>query len=138
MPQKLDLSKREVWRKKLQDFERGNTTVVEFCRRTGAPVSSFYYWRQRLQSGSITAVSERQRNGTATRTRKARSVHRPRHTAAKSRLKFVPIQITGSRHAGIEVHLPNGTRVTVPCEEHDAISAVIAALLSNPPEHRPC
>ena len=136
MPQKPDLAKREVWRKRLQDFRRGNATIVEFCRRVGAPVWSFYYWRQRLQSGTITAASDRQRNGTATPTRHARFVHRARRAGAKPRLNFVPIQITGQR--SVEVHLPNGTRVTVPCQDRDAIAAVIAALVSDPPERRPC
>ncbi len=32
MPQKPDLEKREVWRKRLRNFEWGNGTIVEFCR----------------------------------------------------------------------------------------------------------
>ena len=136
MPQKPDLAKREVWRKRLQDFERGNATIVQFCRRVGVPVWSFYYWRQRLQSGTITAASDRQPNGAATPTRHARFVHRARHTATKPRLKFVPIQITGQ--PGVEVHLPNGARVSVPSHDRDAIATVIAALLTDSQEAWPC
>jgi hypothetical protein len=132
MPQKPDLAKRELWRKRLQDFERQNTTIVEFCRRVGAPVWSFYYWRQRLQPATITAASHRQRHRTATPTRH----HRARHAGTKPSLNFVPIQITGQ--PSVEVHLPNGARLTVPSHDRDAIAAVIAALLSQSPEARTC
>src|SRR5437867_6044204 len=128
MPQKPDLAKRAVWRKRLQDFARENTTIVEFCRRVGAPVWSFYYWRQRLQPATITAASKRPRHGSATPTRHARLVHRARHAGTKPSLKFLPIQITGQ--ANVEVHLPNGAHLTVPCHDRDAIAAVIAAMLA--------
>src|SRR6059036_3544769 len=114
MPQKPDLAKREVWRRRLRDFQRGNVTIAEFCRRVGVPVWSFYYWRQRFQSKTIRAASDRQRDGTATAIRDARLVHRARYDRTKPRLKFVPIQITGQH--SVEVQLPNGTRVTVPCQ----------------------
>ena len=133
MPQKLDLVKREVWRKRFQDFERENTTIVEFCRRLGAPVWSFYYWRQRLQPATVVEASK-PRRGTAITTRHARFVHPARQARPKPSLKFVPIEITG--HRRVEVHLPNGARVTVPCQDCDAIGAVMAALLSDAHEGR--
>jgi hypothetical protein len=136
MAQKPDLAKREVWRRRLQDFERGEATVVDFCRRLRVPVWSFYYWRQRLWSAAMPAPSDRQRNGRAT-TRHARSVHRTRRARTAPHLNFVPIQLTGGCH--VEVHLPNGTRVTVPCQECDAIDAVIAAVMrSDSPEQPTC
>jgi hypothetical protein len=51
-------------------------------------------------------------------------------------LNFVPIQVTGQR--SVEVHLPNGTRVIVPCQDRDAVATVIAALVNDPPERRSC
>ncbi len=136
MPQKPDLAKREVWRRRLRDFERGNATIAEFCRRMGVPVWSFYYWQQKLRSGTNTTVSDQVRNGTVTPPRRRRFVHRARHGGTRPELKFVPIHITGQR--SVEVHLPNGTRVMVPCQDRDAISAVIAAIMSDSPERRPC
>jgi hypothetical protein len=38
----------------------------------------------------------------------------------------------------VEVLLSNGARVIVPCQERDAIGAVMAALVSKPPEPQPC
>lgn len=133
MPQKPDRAKREVWRRRLRDFERGNATITEFCRRVGVPVWSFYYWRQRFQSETVAAASSGRRTGAATPTR---SAHRARPSATQSRLNFVPIQITGQ--VSVEVNFPNGTRVTVPCQHRDAIDAVMAALVNHPQERRPC
>ncbi len=53
----------------------------------------------------------------------------------------MPVAITGQRvSAGepIEVHLTNGTRVLVPCHEHEAIRTVIGALVSDGTEGRAC
>jgi len=136
MPQKLDLAKREVWRRRLRDFERGSATIVEFCRRMGVPVWSFYYWQQRLRSGTIKTSSDQARDGTVTPTRRRRFVHRAGHGGTKSGLNFVPIQIAGQR--SVEVHLPNGARVTVPSHDRDAIDAVIAALVRDPQERPAC
>src|SRR5262245_36929592 len=98
--------------------------IVDFCRRLSVPVWSFYYWQQRLR---IPAVTERQPR---VRARLGRPATR------KRRLSFVPVEFSGIR--SVEVHLANGTRVTVPCQECDAIGAVITALVGNPPERRPC
>ena len=141
MPQKPDLAKRESWRSRLEEFGRGNERIVDFCRRLSVPVWSFYYWQQRLRAP---ALSERQRvqgngRGTTRRDRLAhhdRLAHRAGRARTQRRLNFVPIQVTGGR--SVEVYLPNGTRVMVPCQDRDAIGAVIAALVSDPPEHRPC
>lgn len=141
MPLKHDLAKCELWRNRLRDFQRGNYTIVEFCRRAAVPVWSFYYWRQRLQSGTFTAKPhpERHRTPPAPRTSIARRDERlapvgqrARPGATKTNLNFLPIQITGQ--LSVEVHLPNGARVAVPSQDRDAIATVIAALLSGPPE----
>jgi hypothetical protein len=122
---KPDLAKRNLWQNRLEEFGRGGERIVDFCRRLGVPVWSFYYWQHRLR---IPEVTKRQRRVGARLVRRA--TRRPRS------LSFVPVQVTGMRT--VEVHLANGTRVTVPCQESDAIGAVITALVSNPPERRPC
>jgi hypothetical protein len=125
MAHKPDLAKRELWKNRLEEFARGSETIVDFCRRLGVPVWSFYYWQQTLQ---IPEVSRRQlRIG-------ARSVRRAARKQRK--LSFVPVRVTAMR--SVEVVLANGTRVTVPCQEPDAIAAVITAIMSNSLERRPC
>lgn len=134
MAQKPDLAKHELWRQRLQEFQRGNETIVEFCRRCGVAVWSFYYWRNKFQSGVVAAATREPGNGSVTATRQTRLVPRVRHAATPSRLEFVPIQISGAQR--VEVHLTDGTRVTIPCQDHAAIGAVISALVSE--ERRTC
>ncbi len=38
-----------AWRGRMIRFRRGTLTVVEFCRREGVSVPSFYAWRKRLE-----------------------------------------------------------------------------------------
>jgi hypothetical protein len=136
MPQKPDLEKREAWRRRLREFDRGNATITEFCRRLDVSVWSFYYWQQRLRSGTNQSASDPKRKGAAAPNRPARFNQRTRQAAIQPRLNFVPIQVASGR--SVEVHLPNGTRVMVPCQDPEAIGAVIAALMSDALERRPC
>ena len=123
---KPDLVKGKLWHSRLEEFAHGSERIADFCRRVGVPVWSFYYWQQRLK---LPEVTKRQvRNGARLGRPSAR---RPR------KLNFVPVQVTAMR--SVEVHLPNGARVIVPCQERDAIGAVMAALMSKPPEaSQPC
>jgi len=122
---KPDLAKTELWRSRLEEFARGSERIADFCRRLGVPVWSFYYWQQRLQ---LPEVAKRQ-------VRIGAELSRPATRKAR-KVNFVPVQVTAMR--SIEVHLPSGTRVIVPCQECDAIGAVMAALVSKPPEPQPC
>ena len=126
MPQRPDLVKREAWRRRFREFDRGSATITEFCRRARVPVWSFYYWQQRLRSGANKSAADPQRTGAANERpaaapeRHARFAQRTRQAAIQPRLNFVPVQVAGGR--SVEVHLPNGTRVMVPCQDRDAIA----------------
>ena len=116
-----DLVKRDAWRRRLRAFDREQATVEEFCWRQGVSVAAFYQWRRKLAdaSGPSTAAS-RERKATL------------RQTAPHP--GFVPVEITGwgaspaMSLAHIEVLLPGGSRLLVPCHEQQAIRTVIAAL----------
>jgi transposase-like protein len=117
-----DLARREVWRRRLRDFDRGRATVAEFCRREGVSDAAFYQWRRKLASPAAqpsTAV-----------------------TAAEkvSALSFLPIEITGrdDQSARIEVVFPNGTRVLVPGRDQATLSAVLRALAGSSREAGSC
>jgi hypothetical protein len=94
-------------------FRRGTLTVVEFCRREGVSVPSFYAWRKRLEP----AVEPKSRGE---RSRSALS-RQPEHA---SRL-FVPVNVPSSPVA--EIEFPNGVRVRVPATNIEAIRAVVLA-----------
>jgi hypothetical protein len=36
-----DLARRELWRRRLRDFDRGSATVAAFCRREGVSDAAF-------------------------------------------------------------------------------------------------
>jgi hypothetical protein len=108
MSREPDLAKRAAWRLRLREFDRGNATVTEFCRRVGVSVAAFYQWRQKLRPAVVPSTASRGR--------------------AVKGLSFLPVEITGG--ASVEVLLPSGARVTVPCHDHEAIRTVMAALLS--------
>jgi hypothetical protein len=39
----------DLWRQRLQRFERSDLSAVAFCAKEGVSVPSFYAWRRRLQ-----------------------------------------------------------------------------------------
>ena len=39
----------ELWRQRLQRFERSGLSAVAFCAKEGVSAPSFYAWRRRLQ-----------------------------------------------------------------------------------------
>lgn len=114
-----DLVKREAWRRRLRAFDRGTATVEEFCWREGVSVAAFYQWRRKL--ADVTGIVKM-----ASRGRKTISGQTAPHPG------FVPVEITGQSPATslahIEVLLPGGSRLLVPCHEQQAIRTVIAAL----------
>lgn len=117
MSREPDLAKRAAWRLRLREFDRGDCTVGEFCRRAGVSVATFYQWRRKLAT-SAARVASAALPGRAVKP-----------------LSFVPVEITA--RAGIEVLLPGGARVTVPCHEHEAIRTVMTSLLNASPAPRP-
>lgn len=117
-----DLARREVWRRRLREFDRGTATVAEFCRRVGVSVASFYQWRRKLAVG---ATSE------------SATVESPPRIQAAA-MSFLPLEITGQTRNVVEVLLPNGARVLVPSGEREAIQAVIEAAASVQLEAQGC
>ena len=49
-----------TWSQVLERFAAAGTTVGEFCARERLSASSFYRWRERLQSSGMQAVRPRQ------------------------------------------------------------------------------
>jgi hypothetical protein len=117
MSREPDLAKRAAWRLRLREFDRGNATVSEFCRSVGVSVATFYQWRRKLGLSTVPAAS------TAS------------HRRAVEGLSFLPVEIIA--RSGIEVLLPSGARLTVPCHDHEVIRTVMASLLSATPAPRP-
>jgi transposase-like protein len=107
-----DPAKREEWKRRLLEFDRRQVSVAEFCRLAGVSTAAFYQWKRKLR----------------------RELHeaRPGSRRVAPGMQFVPVEITGG--PSVEVHLANGTRLLVPCHEHQALRVVITALGGGPVE----
>lgn len=112
MARSVDSVKRQVWRERLQRFERSRSTVAAFCQAEGVSIPSFYHWRRRL--------------GRAAR-EPAIPTLRP---FAVARQSFVPVEVVVP--ATIDIHLPNGVRLAVPAGDLAALEAAIATVARLP------
>jgi hypothetical protein len=139
-----DRVKRDVWKRRLREFERGDEPVAEFCDREGVSVTSFYRWRRVLASAALPRV-------TTSRGTDAAAVL-PRKGAV-GEVRFLPVEIvpavsppavlkpttqTSTSSACVEVLLPGGARVLVPCAAPVALRTVVAALVAGTREDSPC
>ncbi len=116
MSRKPDAAKWEAWRKRLRRFDRGLATVADFCGREGVSVANFYQWRRKLAAEDGDSLS----------------VDAP---------GFVAVEITPPSPAEgscVQVFLPGGARMLVPCQAREAIAAVVAALTSDTREDEAC
>ncbi len=94
-------SKVVEWRKRMRRFERGETSLAQFCQKEGVSTPSFYRWRKRLRN-------EQPSNGDKPAFQSVRlaTVARP-----------------------MSVYLPGDVHVEVPMDNLDAIRAVLSELL---------
>ena len=122
----VDLARQAAWRRRLREFERSSETVGEFCDRVGASVSTFYRWQRKLARRSREDQSTADAPTNPTRTDSSRA---PASSAASPAMSFLPIAITAAA-TQLEVLLANGTRVSVPCHDHEVIRVVLSSLLA--------
>lgn len=117
MSRSVDGGKRREWSERLRRFKRCDLTVAAFCETEGVSTPSFYQWRRRLDSLAMEAAPA------ATRI---------------TRQAFVPLRIATPAPAGapVEIHLPNGARVSLPSNDPQGIAAAIAAAAQAPAVER--
>lgn len=138
-----DPVKRDVWKRRLREFERGDEPVAEFCDREGVSVTAFYRWRRLLASAALPKVTTSRETDAAVQARKG----------VVGELRFLPVEIvpavsapserkpetlTSSSSPCVEVLLPGGARVLVPCDAPVALRTVVAALVAGAREDSPC
>lgn len=138
-----DRMKRDVWTRRLREFERGDEPVAEFCDREGVSVTAFYRWRRLLASAALPKVTTSRKTDAAVPVRKD----------AVGEVRFLPVEIvpavsapserkpetpTSTSSPCVEVLLPGGARVLVPCDAPVALRTVVAALVAGAREDSPC
>jgi hypothetical protein len=114
MARTADSLKRRLWQQRLRRFEQGCLTVTAFCQAEGVSAPSFYHWRK---------ILERTPNDANLRPRATPALLR---SPAIGRQAFVPVEVV--RAATIEIHLPNGARLTVPAGDQASLNAAVAAV----------
>src|SRR5215468_5028607 len=93
-----DHALQDLWRQRLQRFERSGLSAVAFCAKEGVSAPSFYAWRRRLRQPT------------------AEQTTRPDGPAADV-ARFVPVRVLPAA-APVEVLLPGGLvlRLTPGCD----------------------
>ena len=125
MSRETVLARRELWKRRMQEFEQGSADVAEFCRRAGVSTASFYQWRKRLQPVSSVPVKVPHPSANA---------DRPRKTTTN--MKFLPVELVGQQN--VEVQFPCGARVLVPSHDHEALRTVLQSLVPSRREEPAC
>lgn len=72
MGREPDRMKRDVWTRRLREFERGDKPVAEFCDREGVSVTAFSRWRRLLTSAALPKVTTARETDAAVPMRKCR------------------------------------------------------------------
>ena len=108
-----DAAKRRQWIERLRRFNEGEYTVVGFCAVERVSVPSFYQWRKKLANCERPLPS-------------AGDVHTTTPAGRRGTQAFLPLQLTQA--ATVEIHLPNGTRVTLPTGDMSLLESAIATV----------
>jgi len=110
MAHSVDSGKERVWRGRLWRFRKSRLTVAQFCRSEGVSDATFYQWQRRL--------AKRGREDTSQGPKPTRSFLPVRVTPASAPTQEAP---------PVEIHLPNGTRVCLPCGDVATLRVCIQA-----------
>jgi hypothetical protein len=95
--------RREWWRRQISRQQSARLPVVQLCRQLGISVTTFYYWKRRVEEADRT---------TPRRTPAEHSSQDPTVSAGTAVAKFVPVSITGaSTTAELELDLANGCAI---------------------------
>ncbi len=117
MAQGLDFSKRRTWSERLRRFAGSDLTVAGFCDLEGVSTASFYEWRRRLTP---------------------RRASRSGPNDPSPGPSFLPLEVVSpaATSAPLEIHFPNGVRVSLITADQKFAMAAIAAAAQLPDSTR--
>ena len=99
------------WRQRVEDWSRSGQSQVEFCRKEDLTLSTFRWWRRRLQIQASPLPSQ--------------------SSAKAGRGPFLPVRLLDPIPRGtfLEIHLPGERRIHVPPGfDPETLKAVLAVL----------
>ena len=123
MPATRSQSQLEVWRKRLDEFERRDCSVVDYCKELGVSAPTFYYWRKKLGKAS-------DRRGA--RSREKRLTLKRTAGISPRRSSFLPVVLsTQLNRDAVSIELPSGVRVCIPTDAQQALSSVLDRVIAS-------
>jgi len=111
-----DPVKVRAWRERLERFARSGAMAKQFCADEGVSVASFYDWRRKL--ARTAAIRSHQHEH--------RDLGPNKHNASTS--TFMPV-VVSSAPAPVSILLPDGSQISVPSENLNALRTVVGELV---------
>ncbi len=109
-------SKRQLWAKRLAEFEKSGRSVAQFCHSIGCSVASFYQWKRKLNATTSELVE-----------RQGESLPEP--SSRRGVPAFLRIETTPPRAAVVEIKIAgDDISVLVPLAAIDSLHTIIAQL----------
>ena len=114
-----DLSQLDLWRSRLQEFERRDCTVAVYCEELGVSTPTFYYWRTKLTDIARRGISKTHRRNKSVATNGPRS----KRTGQSS---FLPVMLSAQSNVeNVSIELASGSRIQVPANAQLALASVL-------------
>lgn len=100
---------RQLWKARIEQFNRSQLTVHQFCQSLGCSVTSFYHWRQKIQA-DMPSVDGKAGINT---------------TAASSDCGFIPVMVRQDVAGVIKIGLTGGTTIHLPVQAIEALRIIL-------------
>lgn len=100
-----DLSLERAWGDRNRRYERSGLTIEQFCKQENLVAHQLSWWRAELKRRSAKAGPVKKRG--------AKQPKRDKRVKRTPAVDFVPVQVTPSAEAPIEIVLDQPLRITV-------------------------
>jgi len=105
------------WQALVQEQERSGLTQAAFCRQRQINPGTFSWWRRKFR--------------TDTGSESARSTHSQRGRSSPDPLRFMEVEVVGTRSKHYEIVLPSGWVLRVPTDfDFENVTRLIQAVAS--------
>jgi hypothetical protein len=97
------------WKARIEQFNRSQLTVHQFCQSLGCSVTSFYHWRRKTQADMASVDGKAGVNT----------------TEASSDGGFIPVMVRQDSAGVIKIGLAGGTTIHLPVQAIEALRLVL-------------